>query len=324
MAIDSTAPRSRRAILAGALGGVGALVAHSLSRATPVAAANNDPVLLGKGNGLGENEATASTRISSTVGPTLEAHALLADVAFKASSQTARAIQAVSASGLSLEANSTAADGTGLLAHAGDGSALAADTTFTGAYGFAEDATNFSAAGIWGDTLTGFGVVGTGDWGVFGLGYLGVVGTVSDLAADVGSVGVTGTSAGAYSGVYGFAGDSADPGPVAKAGVSGRAGTGASYGVVAAASASNQFGLYVAGRLRVSASAGGRTSFTSTATSKKITLAGITASSFVIATLQTSVSGCYVRNVVCGAGYFYIYLSKAPGKTAYVGYIVAN
>jgi len=53
-------------------------------------------------------------------------------------------------------------------------------------------------------------------------------------------------------------------------------------------------------------------------------MSGVTSSSYVVATLQTSVSGCYVRAVVCASGYFTIYLSKAPGKTVYAGYMVIN
>jgi len=40
--------------------------------------------------------------------------------------------------------------------------------------------------------------------------------------------------------------------------------------------------------------------------------------------MQTNVSGLYVRAVVPTAGSFRIYLSKAPGKTVYVGYVVVN
>jgi len=85
-----------------------------------------------------------------------------------------------------------------------------------------------------------------------------------------------------------------------------------------------QFAVYVAGRLKLSSRSGGRTSIGSTATSRKVTLAGVTTSSFVVATLQTSISGCYVRAVVPASGSFTIYLSKAPGKTAYIGYVVVN
>src|SRR5437667_2728668 len=53
--------RSRRALLAGALGGVGAWAAAALGRASAVRAANGDPVLVG-----GTYTATSVTKISTT------------------------------------------------------------------------------------------------------------------------------------------------------------------------------------------------------------------------------------------------------------------
>jgi hypothetical protein len=54
---ESKAP-SRRALLAGALGGLGALAASAIGRASPARAANGDPVVLGQ-----VNNATANTQI---------------------------------------------------------------------------------------------------------------------------------------------------------------------------------------------------------------------------------------------------------------------
>jgi hypothetical protein len=48
----------------------------------------------------------------------------------------------------------------------------------------------------------------------------------------------------------------------------------------------------------------------------------VSTSSIVVATLQSSVSGVYVRAVVPSSGSFKIYLSKSPGKTVTVGWIV--
>jgi hypothetical protein len=319
VAIDSTAPRSRRAILAGALGGAGALIAHSLGRATPVAAANGEPVTLGQGTTITQNVATLPTVINSDAAP---AFGTLGDSNVGIQAQVTGngvGLRAVSVGGSGADATSTTGAGlignslgpaiggrsTGVIGHTGDGSNLAPITDETGVYGFSDETPG--SVGVWGDSLQGVGVVATGDWGFYGTGNVGAVG-------DVGS---------ASTGVYGFAGDEEIATPTPGAGVLGRAGAGANYGVVAAAAASNQFALYVAGRLRLNG-AGGRTSFTSTATSKKITMAGVTTASFIVATIQTSISGCYVRAVVPAAGSFTIYLSKAPGKTAVVGYIVAN
>jgi hypothetical protein len=57
---ESKAP-SRRALLAGALGGLGALAANAIGRASPVRAANGDPVTVG-----GVFTGTANTEISTT------------------------------------------------------------------------------------------------------------------------------------------------------------------------------------------------------------------------------------------------------------------
>ncbi len=306
MAIDPAAPRSRRAILAGALAGTGALIAHSLGRATPVAAADDDPILLGQGSTATENAATLPTIVNSTASPGLAA------VTPGATARTA--LEGTSGSGIGVLGISNGpvepATGrsTGVVGLSGGGGGLDPEINIdeTGVYGFSDE--SFASAGIWGDTIQGIGVVGTGDWGVYGFGSTGVLGGVPAVAT----------------GVYGFAGDDGEiTPPTPSAGVVGRAGSGAKYGIVAAAAASDQFALYASGRLRLT-SCGGRTTIASTATSKKVILAGITASSFVVATLQTSISGCYVRAVVATTGSFTIYLSKAPGKTAAIGYIVAN
>jgi hypothetical protein len=56
-------PPSRRALLAGALGGLGALAASAIGRASPVQAANGDPVVVG-----GTHTGTGITQIQATGG----------------------------------------------------------------------------------------------------------------------------------------------------------------------------------------------------------------------------------------------------------------
>jgi hypothetical protein len=53
-------------------------------------------------------------------------------------------------------------------------------------------------------------------------------------------------------------------------------------------------------------------------------MAGVSTSSYVIATLQTRRIGVYVHAVVPGTGYFLIYLNKAVTANTYVGYLVIN
>ena len=299
MATDPSAPRSRRSLLAGALGGAGVLAAGALAKASPVSAANGEPVLLGQGATATDNDATVATIVNAT---------------------GANALGGISSTGVGLYGRSagSAGNATGVVGTTGDGSGTADDTSDTGVYGFS-DAT-VGAAGVWGDSVQGTGVVGTGDWGVYGSGFVGLVGDAQ----------------GSSNGVYGFAGDEDIHAPVAQAavlgtaglgattGVRGHAAAGASYGVIASASTtSGQYALYVSGRLRLSRS--GRVAIASTATSKKVTMTGVTSSSYVIATLQTlATSGCYIRAVVPTTGSFTIYLSRTPAKTAYVGYIVVN
>ena len=312
MAIDPAAPRSRRTILTAALGGAGALVAHELGRATPALAADSDPLLLGKGSIATENAATSPTIVNSTASPAFAANSGVDAIT------DGTAIEGTSGAGIGVLGISNGpvepatARSAGVVGLSGGAEALSPEVTLdeVGVYGAAD--VSLASAGVWGNSGQGIGVVGTGDWGVYGFG------------PNAGSVSVFGDSASFATGVYGFSGDDNAPLPTAGAGVVGRAGPGAHYGVVAAAAASNQFGLYVAGRTRLSAGSGGRASFSSTATSKKITLAGVTTSTLIVATLQTSISGCYVRAVVPTTNAFTIYLSKAPGKTAIVGYMIAN
>jgi hypothetical protein len=271
VAIDTNAPRSRRAILAGALGGAGALAIAALGRAAPVAAATGDNVVLGEGEAATDNAADAPTIVNSAA-----ANPVLGGIT----------------------------DGSGAGLHGRSGSPPPDGTDFTqvGVYGFSD--TNEFDAGIWGDTIQGVGVVGTGDWGITGLGFVGGVG----LAPEPGT------------GLHGFSGSDSLNVPAAGAGVHGHAGAGASYGVYASAATSAQSALYVNGSFRTSRSA--RRAISASWTSIKVTVPGATTGSWAVATLQTSVSGCYVRAAVPSANALTIYLSKAPGKTVYVGYLV--
>lgn len=63
MAVDTTSPRSRRAILMGALGGLGLSVASALGRTNPVRATDGDAVLVGH-----TYSATTTTEIDATGG----------------------------------------------------------------------------------------------------------------------------------------------------------------------------------------------------------------------------------------------------------------
>ena len=283
MAIDTTAPRSRRSILAGALGGAGALIAASLGRAAPAAAATGDPLLLGKGGVATENAATAATVVNATADPGFWAKVSAAATALKGTSATGAGVHG--------QSGANPPDGT--------------DTSQTGVYGFS-DAGDPADAGVWGDTLAGVGTVGTGDWGVVGLGVVGVVGLADELST----------------GIHGFAGTGAPNLPAPGTAIHGHAGPGAKTGIYASASSPTQTAFYVSGGFKTSRS--GRKAIGATATSLRIPVVGATTSSWVVATLQSNVSGVYVRAAVPSTNAITVYLNKAPGTTVIVGFLVVN
>ena len=296
---DTTVRRSRRAVLGAALGGAAAVAATAVARPLSVNAADGGNALLGATN----TSTTVTTFVNTTPG---DSEASLAGVhqgkgsGLAASSATGIGLWSASEDTTPTPDFTVPSRKTGVFGVAGSATNASVNTDETGVYGFAELSENSS--GVWGESSTGYGVYGYGSTGVAGVGDWGVYGTGS--VGVVGDVGTTGT------GVYGWTGIALPPAPVP------------GVGVLARAESTSQTAFYAVGKVKFSRS--GRTSVGSTSTSKKITMTGVTTSSYVIATMQTSVSGLYVRAVVPGSGYFTIYLSKAPGKTAYIGYLVIN
>jgi len=302
MTTDTGSLRSRRAILGAAIGGAAAVAATA---AVPLTA------LASTGDGTAANLGEANTSNTVTSFENLDdGEASLAGV----HSATGTAVTGTSVTGSGVDGwssdttPSTWADPshrTGVIGAVGDRTTAPANTDEVGVHGYA--AVSPGSAGVWGHSVDGAGVVGTGvsdvstgvyaagDWGVYATGFVGVVG-------DVSAPGV---------GVLGFVGAGTLPTPPS---------TG--VGVYAYAESTTQFALQVRGKVKLNRS--GRTSLGSTATSKTITMTGVTTSSYVVATMQTNVSGVYVRAVVPAAGSFKIYLSKAAGKTVWVGYVVIN
>ena len=291
MSVDSSAPRSRRAVLAAALGGLGAVVVSRFVTPESVKAADGDALVVGSAH-------TGATETSITVSGAANAIAGSSDIGTGlrgASTSTDPIVY-------SLDPNDPLPVGnaTGVIGTAGDTTNLAGNTGETGVYGYS-DITS-SSSGVWGDSVTGTGVYGTGDAGLVGFG-----GTVGVYA--LGAVGIWGDGSAADTGVYGFAGNTAAPFPPAGVGVQ-------------ASAAAGLIALNVTGKAKFSRS--GRTSFAATKYSKKVTMAGVTSSSYVIATLQSKRTGIYVQSVVPTTGYFTIYLNKAVSSTTYVGYLVIN
>ena len=197
------------------------------------------------------------------------------------------------ADGIGVKGSSGSA--TGMRGISGDETNATASWANTGVYGYCDSSAG--AAGVWGDSFQGIGVYGTGDFGIYG--YLG-------------AAAVVGENEGTGIGVMGFTGTFSTWPATLPTGV----------GVFAVAGSTSQVALKVNGKAQFSRSA--RKSIGSTKSSLKVTMAGVTTASYIIATLQTSVSGVYVRAVVPASGSFTIYLSKAPRKTVYVGYMVIN
>jgi hypothetical protein len=293
VAIDQTIRHSRRAVLGAALGGAAAAAAAAAAAPLTVSAADGGNALLGT-----PNTSTTETSFENTDAGenSLVGKHSGAGTGVVGQSATGRGVLAFSTDNTPSDFTTDPSHRTAVFAATGDTTNAATITDEVGVYGYSDVSVN--SAGLWGDTFDGIGAVGTGDWGVLGAG------------GSAGVVGDTGTSG---VGVYGWSGSTFPPAPSTAA---------VGVGVYARAGSSSQTALLVEGKVKFNRA--GRKSVSSTASSVKVTLSGVTTSSYVLATLQTNVSGLYVRGVVCTTGAFTIYLSKAPGKAVYVAYLVIN
>jgi hypothetical protein len=239
---------SRRALLAGALGGLGAVVATAIGRASAVRAADGDAVTVG-----GSFTATTGTQITNTSNSNF---VLLASttsgVAFEGGSTSGYAFYGSSSnSGVGVFGRSTSYIGvwgdsdatnqpailgyssgnsTGVQGHSGTGNPAPAKAK-TGVYG--EAAQDGTSKGVWGDSPAGHGVNGTSSSGI------GVAGTSDSNSGVTGNsnsyIGVSGgsfatdqpasigLSVGNSTGVQGYSGSSVVPAAKAKTGVYGYA-----------------------------------------------------------------------------------------------------
>jgi hypothetical protein len=299
VAVEPTAARhSRRAILGAALGGAAAAAAGAIAAPATALADTGGNAVLGQAN-----TADAATSFENTTagGTSLTGLHGGNGTGVSASSVDGPGIWAVSTDATPSDFETVdPSRRSAIYATVGDATDAATVTDETAVYGFSDISANSYA--VVGHSHLGTGVGGFGPTGVFGFGFYGVY--AGGRMAVVGDADVDGT------GVYGNTGP--DPAPDAPAGV----------GVYARAASTAQTALQVVGKVKLSRS--GRTSVASTATVKKVTMAGVTTNSYVVATLQSNVAGVYVRAVTCGTGYFNIWLSKAPGKTVVAAYVVIN
>jgi hypothetical protein len=191
MAIDTETRASRRNILAAALGGLGGLLAGRLASPESARAGDGGNAVLGTANTSNtetsfENMDPAETSLKgyhATSGKGVEA--AMAGTGYglyaTATATGGRAVYASSLDKAGVTGISTANDPVthivgervGVLGAAGDLTDISTDVSETGVYGYCDTSASY-AAGVWGDSPQGTGVVGTGDWGVFAAGYFGV------------------------------------------------------------------------------------------------------------------------------------------------------
>jgi hypothetical protein len=93
-------------------------------------------------------------------------------------------------------------------------------------------------------------------------------------------------------------------------------------GVVAVAPTTSQYALVASGKVRISRS--GRAYLLSGTSRRKITLAGVTSSTHVLAQLATNRAGTYIQAVVPTTGYFTVYLNKTVPGTTYFHWVVLD
>jgi hypothetical protein len=163
MSIDATAPRTRRAVLAGALGGLAAVAANALGRPMPTLAADGQTMLVG-----GEYSSSSVTSVTNATGNGIYGGSLGTGIAVTGQSNQGIGVHGFSTSSIgalgetssSVEAavaGRSFGGGTGVLGSA-DNAPVPAAKPKTGVYGQAtQDSTS---RGVWGYSPAGLGVYG--------------------------------------------------------------------------------------------------------------------------------------------------------------------
>lgn len=294
MTEERRARPSRRDLLTAAAGGAAALAAGALAKPLPAAAAST--ALMTEV----DNPTTAKTSISATSSLTLDG-----DIAFETTvGDLATAIHGHSPNGIGVRGSNEFSQA-GVVGESANAVGVAGWTGSTVTYADLAGIT----AGVVGasEAPDGPGVLGLGDVGIEAGGVVGLfaAGTVAvvGIAEGLGPPGQFGT------GVTGYAGNVAPPAPPTNVAVYAR-GDGATTA------------LRVQGKAVFSRS--GRTSVGAGASSRVVTMAGVTTASLVLVTLQTRRTGVYVAAAVPAAGKFTVYLNKAVTATTYFAYMVLN
>jgi hypothetical protein len=179
--------RTRRQLMAGGAGALGAAAVASLTRAAPAAASNGNPIIMGQGN-----QSTSNTFINDSAG----------DNTFSAlATSNGTALEGDAADGIGVAGFSSA--GTGVSGVSGSSAAHASavygeiSSVSPGAFSAAvrgqNDGTGGNGIGVYGShagpgwgvygtSVSGIGVVGSSATGVSGMGTTGVHGTTSAKA----------------------------------------------------------------------------------------------------------------------------------------------
>jgi hypothetical protein len=336
----SRVKRSRRDVIAGAIGAVGAVAAASVVDAQPAVAGTDGDVVLG-----GDNVETSSTRISNSrsgddglvvgasyraiIGESSSGTGLLGDGATGVLGQGSVGVKGVSraSSGNGVEGSNLYGSGNGVYGHAKNSAVSGVFGKNDGAgNGVTGKTNNSGASGVYGQNDgTGYGVAGRANNGTGVLGEssskTGVLGngSVAGVSGKGGTYGVQGAVNG--SDATGVWGENSGTGN----GIVGRADTGT--GVLA--QSSNGVALSVEGLAFFSRS--GVVGITYPDKSATVSVpGGVQPTSLAFATVQDN-TGVYVKCAVPdeSTGTVRIILSKAPGtstapKTATVGWFVAN
>jgi hypothetical protein len=163
MPIDTSSPRTRRAILAGGLGGLAALAANALGRPAPTLASDGQAMLVG-----GEYSSSSVTSVTNATGNGFYGGSLGTGFAVTGQSNQGIGVHGFSTSNIGVLGESSSGSvaaiagrsfggGTGLLGSA-DNAPIPAAKPETGVYGVAtQDGTS---RGVWGYSPAGYGVFG--------------------------------------------------------------------------------------------------------------------------------------------------------------------
>jgi hypothetical protein len=318
MAIDVTTPRSRRALLAAAIGGLAASAAHALGRPTAALATDGQPIIQSADNGGTGSTVVRSSTTTALQGVTDVTTGANFGVRGRSSSSSGVGVYGVAAaaSGATIGTYGTAASavGTGVkgeaphigvegIATATTGHAIGVRAVTNDATGAGLDAKNLEAA----DDATAITAQAQGvaiyalATGVVGKGFVGVANHATGAA-----VGVDG-SVSSPSGM----------------GVRGRATTG--VGVHGEATNAAGTALKVVGKAVFSRS--GKATVPTGQSTVIVSSVTITAATLVLATIQgVGESGLYVKSVSVSVSNsrFTIRLSKAVAANTPVGWFIVN